>query len=115
MEELPSAEPVKQKVLPPVAHDDSYRMRVERPCWFMEPPPQVPEAASEAERQQLASDQKEREVARVQWLFHQQRRADAARHASELLAAGAVEGCKLTRAEVAELEDIRAHCVPEHP
>ena len=104
MDALPSEAsvvPAEQKLRPPVVHDDAYRVRVERPCWFMQPP---------SEREAAAADGKERAVAQAQWLFHRHRLAEAARLAADLLAAGAVQGCKLTRTEVAELEDIRAHC-----
>ena len=115
MEELPSTEPMKQKVLPPVVHDDSYRIRVEQPCWFFMKEPfhnhQQRTTSGKQEEQELASDIKERAIAQVQWLYyHQEKRSEAAKLATELISAGEIGGCKLTRTEIAEIEDILKHC-----
>ena len=64
----------------------------------------------EKEEREANEDRKERAIARVQWLCFTRKYNETIQMASELINSGSVAGCLLSRAEKAELNEIKSFC-----
>jgi len=75
----------------------------------------VKKKKDEKKEKEIAEDRKESVIAKIQWLCFTRQYLNAIQKASELIEIGSVNGCILTRAEKAELTEIKAYCEKAHP